>query len=120
MRLVTQSQVGDQRAVTLDVFPLEIFQQPTSASNHLEQPAAAVVVLLVRIEVTTQVVDSRCEQRDLDRGTPDVTVMELVLLNYFGLVEHVDLSLRMSLSYKGSGPSLLNASLLQPVKLVKG
>ena len=54
----------------VDVLLLQIGQQIAAAANHLHQAAAAVVIMLVGLEVLGQVVDARGEQRDLDlRGT---------------------------------------------------
>ncbi len=101
---MTESQLRDDFTVSLNVRTLHVFQKASTAANHLEKAAAAVVILLVRVEMRPKVVDTRCENPNLDGGAPDVAVMELVLFHYFSLVEHFDVSLRRSLRYKGSGP----------------
>src|SRR5699024_1731460 len=68
--LLAQTQFSDQSAVTVDVLLLQIGKQVAAAADHLEQAAAAVVVVLVALQVLGQVVDARGQQRDLDlRGT---------------------------------------------------
>jgi hypothetical protein len=80
---VPESQLRDDFTVSLDVRTLQVFQKASTATHHFEKAAAAVVILLVRIEVRPEVVDSRCEDRNLDGSAPDVAVVELVLLDDF-------------------------------------
>jgi hypothetical protein len=106
-----ETEVRNQRAVFLDVLPVEILQQPTTAANHFEEAETAVVIFLVGVEVATKIVDARGKDRDLNRCASDVTFVELVLLNDFSLVGHLDLSLRRSLRYRGSGPNCASLDL---------
>jgi hypothetical protein len=69
--------------VSLDVRSLQVFQNATTAANHLEKAATAVVILFVRVEVRPKVVDTRGEDRNLDGSAPDVAVVELVFLDDF-------------------------------------
>jgi hypothetical protein len=80
---VTESQLRDDFTVLLDVRFLHVFQKASTAAYHFQEAAAAVMILLVRIEVRPKVVDTRREDRNLDRSAPDVSVMELVLLDDF-------------------------------------
>ena len=50
-RLLAQTQLSDQGAVTIDVLLLQIGQQVTAAADHLEQSATAVVIVLVGLEM---------------------------------------------------------------------
>ena len=76
--------------VSLDIRSLHVFQKASTAAHHFEKAEAAVVILLVRVEVRPKVVDTRCEDRNLDGSTPDVAVVELVLLDdFFSTDRHV-------------------------------
>ena len=97
-----ESEVGDELAIPLDVGPLQVLQKATPAPDHLEQAAAAVVVLLVSIEVGPKVVDARGEERDLDGGASTIVLVELVLLDDFVLDDrHIGGGLRESQSLQG-------------------
>ena len=82
-QLVTESQIREELTVPLDVRSLHVFQKASPTAYHFQKAASAVVILLVRVEVRPEVVDTRCEDRHLDRSAPDVAVVELVLLDDF-------------------------------------
>ena len=67
-RLLAQTQLSDQGAVTIDVLLLQIGQQVTAAADHLEQSATAVVIVLVGLEMLGQMVDASSQQCDLNLG----------------------------------------------------
>lgn len=68
--LAAQAVGGDNRAVALDVDALHVIEHAPTLTDQLEEATAAVVILLVRLEVLGEVVDATGEQRDLDfRGT---------------------------------------------------
>ncbi len=50
-RLVTESQIREDLTVSLYVRSLHVFQKASTAADHFEKAAAAVVILLVRVEV---------------------------------------------------------------------
>ena len=75
-KLLTQTQLSDQGTVTVDVLLLQIGQQITAAADHLEQAAAAVVVMLVGLEVLGQVVDTSGQQSNLDLRRTGVTLVD--------------------------------------------
>jgi len=101
---VTESQILEDITVSLAVRSLHVFQKASTAAYHLEKAEATVVILLVHVEVRPEeVVDTRCEDRNLDGSAPDVAVVELVLLDdFFSTDRHLILCLRRSLRYKGS------------------
>ncbi len=80
---MTESQLRNDFTVSLDVRALQVFEMASTAAYHLEKAATAVVILLVRVEVRPKVVDTRGEDPNLDGSAPDVTVVELVLLDDF-------------------------------------
>src|SRR5690606_15594338 len=62
----TQAELFDQALVALVVLALEIVEQAATLVDQLQQATAAVVVLLVGLEVLGQLHDARGEQGDLD------------------------------------------------------
>src|SRR5690606_10141957 len=86
-RSVAQPEVFDERPVSLHVLSLQIFEKTAPLAHEHEQPAPAVMVLLVRPEMIGQMIDPGREQRDLDRGTPPVVGVELVLADDLALVD---------------------------------
>ena len=73
--LPAQAKLLDQRTVTADVLAGQVLQQTPTAAHEQQQPATAVVVVLVHREVLVQVVDSPGQQRDLDLGRAGVTLI---------------------------------------------
>jgi hypothetical protein len=63
--LVAESKVLNNLAVSIDVGPLEVIQEPATLAHHFEQPAPAVMIFGVLLEVVGEVVDAFCEDRDL-------------------------------------------------------
>jgi hypothetical protein len=45
---------------------LQVIQEPTTLADELEQAAARVVVVRVRLEMVGKVIDPFAEDRDLD------------------------------------------------------
>src|SRR5215217_713363 len=64
--LVPEPQFLDDLPVSVDIRTLQVVEQPTTFSDHLEESTTAVVVLLVGAEVVGQIIDSLSEQRDLN------------------------------------------------------
>ncbi len=101
--LVPESQLRNDLTVSLNVRTLHVFQKASTAADHFEEAAAAVVILFVRVEMRPEVVDTRREDCSLDGSAPDVAVVELMLLDdFFSTDRHLTLCLRRSLRYKGS------------------
>jgi len=65
---VPGSQAADHFKVLLPAVEPQIFQQARPFRDHHQQPAAAGVVLGVRLEVIGQIVDPGRQQRDLYFG----------------------------------------------------
>ena len=74
-RLAAQAETLDQGAVTLDVDAHEVVEQISSLANHLQQAAAAVMILVVGLEMLGQVVDPVGKDRDLYLGGTGVTLV---------------------------------------------
>jgi hypothetical protein len=97
---VPEPEIRDQAAVALEVRPLEILQKPAPTADHLQKASPTVMVVLVGIEMATEVIDPLGEQGDLNRGTPDVAFVKGVLLDDLCLV-HALLSLLRSQALPG-------------------
>ena len=79
--LLSEVQLFDDRAVTLDVGLLQVAKKVSSVTNHLQKSAAAVVILVVSLEVLGQIVDSVSQKRDLNLGRTCVALVGSVLLD---------------------------------------
>ena len=80
-QLLSEVQLVDDRAVTLDVGLLEVAEKVSSVADHLLKSATAVVVLVVVLEVFCKILDPVSKERDLYLGRPCVALMSSVLLN---------------------------------------
>ena len=80
-RLVTESKIGDDLAIALEVGPPEVSEQSFTSADHLEESAAAVMVLRVSAEVLGEVVDVLCENRNLDLCRAGISAVRAVLLD---------------------------------------
>ena len=80
-QLLSEVQLVDDRAVTLDVGLLEVAEKVSSVADHLLKSATAVVVLVVVLEVFCKILDPVSKERDLYLGRTCVALMSSVLLN---------------------------------------
>src|SRR3712207_5247306 len=78
-RLPAQAELGNERPVALDVFLLQVLEQPTPLAYQLEQTAARVVVVLVLAQVLGEVRYTPREHRYLHLGRPRVVLVGPVL-----------------------------------------
>ena len=72
--LLTQTEAGNDRAVTLHVRLLQVVQQLTPLADHAQQTLAGMMIVGVFLEMAGQVVDARGQQRDLHFGGTGVAV----------------------------------------------
>ena len=79
--LLSQTQFLDERTVTGDIFGSEVFEQASSLTNHTEQTAGAVEVLLVDLQMLGQGVDTVGKNGYLYLGRTGVAFVGLVLIN---------------------------------------
>ena len=79
--LLSQAELANDRAVTLDVVLLQVVQQTSSVTNHLLQTAAAVEILLVSLEVLGQVSDAVGQDSNLYFGRTCVALVSSILLD---------------------------------------
>ena len=79
--LLSQAELANDRAVTLDIVLLQVVQQTSSVTDHLLQTAAAVEILLVSLEVLGQVSDAVGQNSNLYFGRTGVALVSSVLLD---------------------------------------
>ena len=83
--LLPEAETLDQLVVAVGILAPEVLEQPAPPPDHLEQAAARVVVLRVRLEVLGQVGDAGRQQRDLDLRGSRVGVVGPILFDDVGL-----------------------------------
>ena len=66
VRLATNAESADQRAIALDISALHVIEQAASLADELHESTARVMIALVDLEVLGEVRDSSRQQRDLD------------------------------------------------------
>src|SRR5689334_22871695 len=64
--LAAQAELLDEGAVALQIVLLQIRQEPAPPADHLQQPTARVMVVLVHLHVLRELGDSLGEEGDLD------------------------------------------------------
>src|SRR4051794_31768956 len=77
--LPAESELRDQCPVPLDVVAPEVIQQAPTLTHEHEQPTAAVMILLVDLQVLREVVDAPREERHLHLRRAGVGLVEAVL-----------------------------------------
>ena len=82
--LLTDAQLSDDGTVTLDVVLGQVVEQVAATANHLHQAAAAVVVVLVGLQMLGQVVDSSGQDSDLNLRRTGVAFVQAVVYNDLG------------------------------------
>ena len=79
VNLLTDTQLGDQGTVTVDVLVGQIVQHLAALTNHHQQTTAGVVVVLVYTQVIGQLVDSGGQDGNLDFGRTGVALVGSIL-----------------------------------------
>ena len=82
--LLTDTQLGDDRSVAVDVLLGQVVQQAAALADHHEKAAAGVIVVLVGAQVLGELLDAVGEDRDLDLGGAGVALMGGVLGDELG------------------------------------
>ena len=81
LELVPEAQFLDDFPVSVDIRTPQVIQETFTTSDHLEESTTAVVVLLVEVEVISQIVDLLGEQGDLNAGRASVGLVCPVFLD---------------------------------------
>ncbi len=75
LNLLTQTQLGNQGTITLDVLLGQVVQQAAALTDHHLHAAAAVEVMGMNLQMGGELADALGEDSDLDlRGTSVVLV----------------------------------------------
>ena len=61
----TEPQLGDEGSISLYILPTEVVEESTPLTDHHQEPAPTVMVVLVLAEMLGQMVDSIAEKGDL-------------------------------------------------------
>ena len=86
IELLTETELLNDSSVALDIGLLEVAEKVSSVSDHLLETSAAVVVLVVSLEVLGEVADSSGEDSDLYLRRTGVSLMSSVCENDFVLL----------------------------------
>src|SRR5205823_13159331 len=81
LELAAKAELLDQGAIALEVVLLEIRQEAAAPADELQQPAAGIVVVLVRAQMLGQLVDALREHCDLHLRRAGVGLTAAVLLD---------------------------------------
>jgi hypothetical protein len=81
LELVPEAQFLDDLPVSADIRTPQVVQETFATSDHLEESTTAVVILLVEVEVISQIVDLLGEQGDLNAGRASVGLVCPVFLD---------------------------------------
>jgi len=76
--LFSYAELIDYSTVTVDVLLLEISEKASSLTNHFEKTSAAVVVVVVELEMLVEMVDSCRENGNLNLGRACVAFVHSV------------------------------------------
>ena len=84
--LLTNTQLGDEGTIALNVLLGQIIQKAAALTDHLIEAPAAVVVVDVDLQVLGELVDPLGEDSDLDLGGTGVALVGAVGLDDRGLL----------------------------------
>ena len=76
--LLTDTQLLDGSSVSLDVLALEVSEEVSSLTYHLQQASSGVMILLVNLQMLGEVIDPLGEDSDLNLGRTGVGVVSSV------------------------------------------
>src|SRR5205823_429152 len=83
--LLPDSEALDQIRIAVGVLTLQVIQQAAPLADELQQPAAGVMILRMRLEMVGEVIYSLTEEGDLDFGGTRVAVVRSIAADNFGL-----------------------------------
>ena len=76
--LLTDTELLDNRTITIDVLLGQIAQQIATVTNHLQQTTAGMMVVGMLLQMLGQLVDASGQNRDLNLRRTGIGVMQLV------------------------------------------
>ena len=117
MRLLSQTELFNNRTVALDVCLLKVATKISSVTYHLLKTSAAVMVLVIVLEVLSKGLDSVSEKCDLHLGRTSVALVSSISLDnclLFVFLHHGRFHLSKnysSLTQKSAGEMSLEATI---------
>jgi hypothetical protein len=84
---VAETEVRNEPPIPFQIGLLQVFQEAPAAADHLQKASAAVVILLVTVEVAPEVVDPGRKEGNLDWSAATILFVQLVLLDDFFAVD---------------------------------
>lgn len=72
--LFAEAETIADRPIAISVNPAQIVQQPSPAADHLQQPAARMVIFLVELEMLSEIRNPVGQDRYLDLGRSRVEI----------------------------------------------
>ena len=82
--LLSEVELRDDRTVALDVLVAKIRQQAAAMANHLQKPAAGMMILLVLLQMLGEIRDARGQHGNLDFRRTRVALVDGILLDKSG------------------------------------
>ena len=79
-----KAELCDQSPVPLDVVGVQVVEQPAPSSDELQQPSAAVVILVVGLEVFGEVVNPGAQLSDLHLGRSGIGLGMAMFVDHRG------------------------------------
>ena len=81
MKLLSDVQLSNDRTVALDICLLEVVEKVSSVTYHLKKTTAAMVILVVNLEVLVERIDSVSKNSNLYLGRTCVTLVGSISFN---------------------------------------
>ena len=82
-KLLPDAESCNDSSVTFNVNFLEVVEQTTTLTDHLQQTTTGMVILLVGLEVLGEVADALRQQSNLNLGGTGIALVESVLSDDF-------------------------------------
>ena len=86
MRLLAETELGNQIAVTVDIRALQVFQQVLAAADHRSKSAVGRIILVVILHVDGQTVDLLCQHCDLHFDRTGIAFLAAVFADDFSFL----------------------------------
>ena len=84
--LLAELQFASDRHVAIVIRFVEIIEQTPALADHLQQSAAGTVILVVLLQMLSEVIDPLGQQSNLNVGAPGIAVMHAERFNCFVLL----------------------------------
>lgn len=79
--LLTKTELFYDSTISVDILLLKVSKKVTSVTNHFKKTSSGVVIVLVGLEVSGKIVDSLCENSNLNLRRSGVVFVSSVSLN---------------------------------------